>query len=274
MYIPDIFPMSVPLTRRHFSASAQSADLPVFAVSAKWNTFPGRFDWLAKQQLAAEYTADPDQFELLATHVSLLLNRNVPVRYHGFFPGHEIGNQDFRKAERAMDVHFKALKAMAGIGEQVITVHIGLTKGIKINPNRACRNLKRLVETASDLGITISLENLKQGITSNPELVRDWADRSGAMITLDVGHAVSCELVERGVITVPEIIDLFADRLIEVHLYERETDRHCAPENMDILGPIVDRLIKTDCRWWTIELESYEDILNTRQLVTKAISDK
>ncbi len=38
--------------------------------------------------------------------------------------------------------------------------------------------------------------------------------------------------------------------------------------NMDILGPIVDRLVATDCRWWTIELEDTLDVLNTRRLFT------
>jgi hypothetical protein len=36
---------------------------------------------------------------------------------------------------------------------------------------------------------------------------------------------------------------------------------------MEILGPIVDKLITTDCRWWTIELEDTRDVLLTRQLL-------
>jgi len=60
---------------------------------------------------------------------------------------------------------------------------------------------------------------------------------------------------------------LVARRLVEVHFYESETDRHWAPSNMDILGPIVDRLIATHCRWWTIELEDTQDVLRTRQLL-------
>jgi hypothetical protein len=36
---------------------------------------------------------------------------------------------------------------------------------------------------------------------------------------------------------------------------------------MDILGPIADKLITTDCRWWTIELEDTQDVLFTRRLL-------
>ncbi|MCF8108745.1 MAG: hypothetical protein K9J81_07105 [Desulfohalobiaceae bacterium] len=46
-----------------------------------------------------------------------------------------------------------------------------------------------------------------------------------------------------------------------------ETDRHWAPRTMDILAPIVDRLLTTACRWWTIELEDTRDICRTRQLL-------
>ena len=63
------------------------------------------------------------------------------------------------------------------------------------------------------------------------------------------------------------IIDLAAERLVEVHFYESETDRHWAPRDMDILGPIADKLITTDCRWWTIELEDTQEVLSTRRLL-------
>jgi hypothetical protein len=68
-------------------------------------------------------------------------------------------------------------------------------------------------------------------------------------------------------ISVQRIIHLVAERLMEVHFYELETDRHWAPQNMDILGPVVDELITTGCRWWTIELEDTQDVLLTRKLL-------
>jgi hypothetical protein len=68
-------------------------------------------------------------------------------------------------------------------------------------------------------------------------------------------------------ISVEKIIDLAAERLMEVHVYESETARHWAPRNMDILGPIVDKLLTTNCRWWTIELEEIRDVLFTWKLL-------
>ena len=118
-----------------------------------------------------------------------------------------------------------------------------------------------------DLGIIICLENLRHGLTSDPNTVLNWAQVSGSMITLDVGHAVSCERVQSGALSVVDFVEAFADRLHEVHMYERETDRHYPPRDMSILGPIVDRLLETECKWWTIELDDSAEALATRNLL-------
>jgi len=88
------------------------------------------------------------------------------------------------------------------------------------------------------------------------------------MITLDVGHAVSCQRVQDGELTPLDFVEIFADRLREAHMYERETDRHYPPQDMILLGPIVDRLMTTQCGWWTIELDDLNEALATRNLLT------
>ncbi len=60
---------------------------------------------------------------------------------------------------------------------------------------------------------------------------------------------------------------MFGQYLIEVHYYEKESDRHFPPQDMRILGPIVDRLRKTQCSWWTIELGAPEEIVMCRNLL-------
>jgi sugar phosphate isomerase/epimerase len=239
----------------------------ILAVKANWRFFPDQFDWLVLNGFPAEYTPDPENLSLISEQTKVFVENGLPVRHHGFFPGYEFGSQDKKTADEAMTLHFRMLDALKGVGEPFVTFHIGLDEQIEINPNRVKENLKRLVQYASNLGITICLENLKQGPTSNPYILREWVEYADAMITLDVGHAISSEPVAKKEITVAQTIGLFEDRLKEVHFYEKETDRHHAPENMQILGPIVDRLLTTQCSWWTIELEKYEDILHTKQMV-------
>lgn len=152
-----------------------------------------------------------------------------------------------------------------------MTVHIGLVPSIALDHNRAVRNLRKLVNYAKERGVNISLENLRFGPTSNPETMLKWSEENGTSITLDVGHAVSCDRVINGELTVTDIIERFAHNLEEVHFYEYETDTHYAPKDMSILGTIVDSLLQTQCKWWTIELSSFEDILNTKNLGTSTL---
>jgi sugar phosphate isomerase/epimerase len=240
---------------------------PTIALTARWDTYPDRFRWIAEHGFALEYTPNPEAFDLLPQHIDPFLQAGIPVRYHGFFPGYELGHRDSAIAERAVRVHMAALEAMCGRGEQVITFHVGLKRQAPIDSGRVVENLSKLVERARGLGITICLENLRQGPTSHPENVAAWARVCGAMVTLDIGHAVSCQRVQRGELTALDFVEMVADRLFEVHMYERETDRHHPPQDMTVLGPIVDRLLDTQCTWWTIELDDTAEALATRALL-------
>lgn len=239
------------------------------AVSTQWHTFPNRFDWVVENGFAMAYTPDGLRPELTRTHIEPYLTTGASVRHHGYFPGFELGNADHLFAEQALSLHLKNVDAMVGLGDQVMTVHVGLVPDIVLDQHHVIHNLRRLVEYAAKRGITISLENLRFGPTSNPETMLKWSKESGASITLDVGHAVSCDRVRKGDLSVPQIVEMFRHKLEEVHFYESETDTHHAPNDMSILGPIVDSLLETECRWWTIELNSYDDVLNTRKLISK-----
>jgi sugar phosphate isomerase/epimerase len=240
---------------------------PTIALSAKWYAYPDRFNWIAEHGFAIAYAPDPNDFGSLPEHVDPLLKAGVAVRYHGFFLGYEFGHQDAAAAARGLRLHLAALEAMHGRGEQVITVHVGLNRDDPIDPAHAIKNLTIMVNRATELGITICLENLRRGPTSHPETVVTWARTAGSMITLDIGHANSSEHVQSGELSVIDFVDAFSDRLVEVHMYERETDRHYPPKDMTIIGPIVDRLTETPCTWWTIELDDYAEALSTRSLL-------
>jgi sugar phosphate isomerase/epimerase len=242
-------------------------DYPIVALNAHWHTYPERFAWIVEHGFALEYSPNPEAFDAMPMHLDTLLTAGVPVRHHAFFPRYELGHADVSTAERALSIHLAALAAIRRRGEQVLTIHIGLDREAPLDPHRAVSNLTRLVEAARVLGITICLENLRSGPTSNPETVREWARASGAMITLDVGHAVSSQRVQHGELTPCDFVAQFADRLCEAHMYEREVDRHYPPRDMRVLGPVVDGLLNTQCRWWTIELDRCDEALETRRLL-------
>ncbi len=238
------------------------------AVSASWRHGSRRLDWIEANGLACAFTPNPNRLDLISKQLVPYIHRGMAMRHHGYFPGKEIGHAHPEAAEEAVQFHFKAMEAIQGIGEQLMTVHVGLDPTLPLDCHRVVKNLTRLVRYGKKIGVNLSLENLRRGPTVNPFTLLEWARASGAGITLDVGHAISGSWVGRKEISVEKIIDLVAERLMEVHLYESETDRHWAPRTMKILGPIVDKLTRVDCRWWTIELEDTGDVEHTWQLLT------
>ena len=97
-----------------------------FALSAKWNAYPDRFNWIIDNGFALEYSPGPDNLELLPLHVGRFITEDIPLRYHGLLPGYEIGHADITIAGVAILKHVAVLEAIYGTGEPVITFHIGL----------------------------------------------------------------------------------------------------------------------------------------------------
>jgi sugar phosphate isomerase/epimerase len=245
-----------------------------WAVSSQWHTFPERFDWIGANGFAMAYTPQAEGLQHTAAHVKPYLDQGVPVRYHGFFPGFELGDVDVSRAEQALALHMRAIDAIVGLGDPVMTVHIDLLPSIEVKYSHILQYLGRLAAYARERGVTLCLENLRTGITSDPANVLEIATECGTGITLDIGHAVTCEQVVRKETTVAQIVERFRHRLQEVHFYEYEADTHYAPSDMAILGPVVDALLETDCRWWTIELNHYADILKTRRLALEHLMER
>ncbi len=243
------------------------------ALSATWRHGRERLDWILANNLACAYTPHPDRMDEIYGRLFPYIERGMEVRHHGYFPGKEIGHAHHGAAEKAMQLHFRAMEAILGTGEPVMTVHVGLDRTVPLDHHRVTENLTRLVEYGKNCGIQVNLENLKSGPTSHPETLLEWVDASGASITMDIGHAVSSKPVQRGDFTVPQIVDLFGPKLDEAHLYEYETDTHHAPKDLSVLGPILDRLILTNCRWWTIELNDYREIRHTHKLVEQYLTE-
>jgi sugar phosphate isomerase/epimerase len=242
------------------------------ALSIQAHDPPERFNRAGEADFAVEYTPDPLAPELIERQVKPLLAGGLPVRFHCRFAAFEMGNADPEKAAEALAVHKRAFQAITGLGEPVVTVHLSLSRRIPFDSDIAVANLTRLTEYGRKRGLTVCLENLRRGPSSDPNNVLDWTETSGARITLDVGHAVSSEYVREGRATVPGIIGKFHDKLHEVHIYAKEEDRHYPIVDMTGFTPIVDRLLTTGCDWWTIELEDFGEALDTRRRLLEYLS--
>ncbi len=242
---------------------AHTGKLLTLAGSARWSHGHERLDWLYAHDFAIEIAPDLENLNRLAPRIWPYVQKGLPVRFRTS-AGYEIGDAEPAAAQWALGRHMALVDAVSEYEEPVITCYIGLTRGRGVSGKHAVANLTALVDYARKRGVTIALVNLKQGPTSTPERHVQWARRAGAKITLDLGHALSCSAAQR--VKIDDYIDRVADRLVGVHFYEKKTYRRHPPADMQVLGPVVDRLAQTDCRWWTIALENLWEMKVTRRM--------
>ncbi len=187
-----------------------------------------------------------------------------------FFPGevrfhcrkYGIGTSE---DERALSYYCQKVREIAAMGRNYLTVHLGFSP--EASWDKALKSLEELNHFAEKLGVTICLENLKNGWTAEPALLRKIIDTTGVRLTLDLGHLNSSDLVEKGELSTADFIELFKEDIAGVHVYEKEEERHLAPVDLRVLGPSLEALLKTSCNWWAIELDELEEIYRTRELL-------
>ena len=245
-----------------------------FALSAQAADPASRYPWALRHGFALEYTPDPEQLELLPVHTAEFRRRNVPVRYHTRYFGLEFGDARPEYAEAAFDAHRRTLDAMAQVGGEVLTVHAGLSRGVTLNSDTVARNLRRLADHGRTLGVAVSLENLRTGSGSDPENILRWASFADSAITMDFGHIVSSKQVKAGILKGEEVARAFLPRLLEVHFYGKEEDRHLPLESMKQVEHIVEVVLQSSCRWWTVELDDTTEALATRSLLEEYLREK
>ncbi|GAB6058549.1 sugar phosphate isomerase/epimerase family protein [Desulfonatronum parangueonense] len=246
---------------------------PILAFTAAATDPASRLRWVGEQAEAVEFSPDPDRLDRLPDMIRPFRSADLPVRFHTRYFAHELGHADPVQAASALDAHVRTLRAMHELGEPVVTVHTGLDPDLPVQESSFVENLARLVEHGRELGIVVCLENLRRGPSSDPANVLRWAETAGAMITLDVGHALGSEAARSGRCPGERFVDLFADRLFEVHIYGREDDQgHHPIEDIAPLRPLIAKLSRTNCAWWTIELQRPEDVLATRALLLEELA--
>ena len=237
------------------------------AISIKSCDFNERFQWALENSMALEYTLDSRNANIVKGQIEQAINANMPLRYHGLFPSYDIGHSYDRRAQAAIKMHLQALDNIYEVGGREVTFHIRGKDPVHFNVARALKNLSLIVDYGKSLGITVCLENLKYGPTSNPQTLASWAQQVGAGITWDVGHMLSSKVFQKGDYSEEDYIRFFKSNLCEAHIYGYEAERHYPFSNVDDITSVLDSLIHNRCYWWTIELENLEDVEYTKKAI-------
>lgn len=218
-----------------------------------------------------ELTLDPSSLPrsmATADSLSALASGGLEIRYHFPLGAFELSDPDPRAGEAALALMAEAVQRIAARGGSYLTVHAALPQGTSGTARfrETIDRLAQLVSHGRDLGVSVCLENLRWGATSEPEEFLELIEGSGTDVTFDVGHAVSSDVARRG-FSAEAFVDLLGTRIKGAHVYGHETDRHHPPEDLDVIGPTLDALCDVDCSWWLIELTKTRDVTSTRGLL-------
>jgi len=223
--------------------------------------------------IAVDWTIELDRLSLFKderTCFDDLLGKTAyqEVRYHCPLAKFEIAHINPYIAKNSVKLLKKCIDIIKGYNAQYLTLHIGGASTIEeLNWDSAVKNLAELVEYGGKHNITVCLENLKSGWTSDPALFIKLVELSGAKVTFDIGHANSSVYAVSGKATCTDFIDKVSDLIVNAHIYEAEDPYHIAPENLNNISPALKALLNTSCDWWVVELDDRDSVENTRALL-------
>lgn len=222
-----------------------------------------------------DWTIDPDlpedRFRQKIAHLA-----DFEVRYHCRFFEHEIALPG-SAGVRALNLYKEMLRRIQAVGGQFMTLHIGLgrpaNEGLDLASAR--KNLRELVTVGRGLGITVCLENLADGWTSDAPLFNRLVGETAAGITVDIGHAPE-RGSDSGTAAMRALVAEFPERVHNSHIYHREVpgNGHTPPQTASDLRSRLHLLgTRTPCCWWVIELQDPDEILHTRDLIMTCLHE-
>lgn len=221
-----------------------------------------------------EVTARPGALKTAveqASQVRALSQGSLGTRLHFQLCHEEISDCRLGVGERALQSMKSLVDHMAGEHHHsVLTVHAALpsdARGTKRLAETRVR-LAELVAYGAEHDVTVCLENLRWGLTSEPDAYVGLVIATGSHATFDVGHAVSSDAARAGRSAETTVREL--GELVEgAHVYGHEDDDgHHAPDDLQRIGPALEALCDVGCPWWTIELTAPDEVRQTRALLS------
>lgn len=189
------------------------------------------------------------------------------IRFHAPAADVEIGFRDPAIAEASLRYLLMYIEFLGEVAPTTLTVHVG-SRSIPMEMlswETTLAHLRRVAAAGRERGVTVCLENLKRGWTSDPHRLLAMAEAANSAITLDLGHANASPFLQEGG-TLEAFHSVIKERVANVHIYEIETPdgRHMPLEGLIRHGPALDALLARGPRTWVLELSNPEDLAQTR----------
>ncbi len=194
---------------------------------------------------------------------------------HAPYTDLEMGHRDPDYAAASTRILMAYVDAAAELGAHHMNCHVG-SFGLgaeELSQDTLARNLTRLMGYAARRGLALTVENLRHGVTSDPESFGAILRATGAPVTFDLGHAHGSAWVRSGRGSVADFLRSLPTRILAGHLYfTEENDSHFAPTGLGDLADTLDALCTAGCDFWVLELHSRETLEQTRRVVDEYLS--
>jgi len=189
------------------------------------------------------------------------------ARFHAPAADVEIGHADPAIAAASLRYLLMYMEFLAEAAPTTLTVHVG-SRSIPmelLSWDTTLEHLGQVASAGAARGVTVCLENLKRGWTSDPDTLMSMAEAAGSAITLDLGHAGASPFVQSGG-TLEAFYATVSSRVANVHVYALETQdgRHLPLESLETHRGVLDAMVAEGRHPWVLELSSIEDLTTTQ----------
>jgi sugar phosphate isomerase/epimerase len=194
---------------------------------------------------------------------------------HAPYTDLELGHHDAEYAAAALRVLREYVDVTAELGAHHLNLHVG-SHGLEpaeCSWETLCRNLGALLDHAARRGVLVTVENLRLGLTSEPETFARLLRMTGAPVCFDVGHAHGSDWVQQGRGSVVDVLRSVPTPILAAHVYGTETgDTHHPATSVADLAPALDALRAAGCDWWVVELHTRDALEQTRAVVDRYLA--
>ncbi|MFB3818691.1 MAG: sugar phosphate isomerase/epimerase family protein [Candidatus Methylomirabilales bacterium] len=194
---------------------------------------------------------------------------------HAPYADMEIGHPDAAHARAATQILTGYIEAAADLGAHHLNLHAGSYAPApeEFSRDNCLRSLSVLMERAARLGTAVTLENLRQGPTSDPETFTGILRATGIPVTFDLGHAHGSAWVQAGHGSVADVLRAIPTRVLAAHIYFSELrDAHVVPSAVADIAEALDGLRAAGCDFWVLELHAPEPLEQTRKVVDEYLA--
>jgi sugar phosphate isomerase/epimerase len=192
------------------------------------------------------------------------------VSLHAPYTDLELGHRDAEYAAAARRILTEYVDLAADLPAHHVNLHVG-SHGLAPDEcawDTLLRNLTALLDHAARRSVLLTVENLRVGLTSEPDTFARLLRTTGAPACFDLGHAQGSDFVQQGRGSAVDVLRSIPTRIAAAHVYGVEVgDTHHPPRDVADVAPALDALAAAGCDWWVVELHTRETLQQTRRVL-------